>query len=273
MELPEGNYVPPTILKGLIEFFRSGCQHNTLLPTLFQNQPERVIYSTGIHLANCNGVIEKNPNSSLEENQIDAIMEFFKAKGLPFVWWLPPNKALENKGFQFGESMKGLTLNISHRVPKVPDGPANLTIKVVEKEEELHAFTQTLLEAFGIVNNSSLFEEFQTMNAATMKSGEQIHLLGYIDEVPVATATLEMTPLSASIWNCATLPAYRGKGIGTILTFEAIVEAWLKKYPEVITILMPNGLAGGVFNRLGFKEVCDLPFYVYDDSSTNQNSQ
>ena len=47
----------------------------------------------------------------------------------------------------------------------------------------------------------------------------------------------------------------------------ALVEAQKRKYNQVMAILMPKGIAWGLFTKLGFKEVCHFPFYVYGVSA------
>jgi ribosomal protein S18 acetylase RimI-like enzyme len=84
----------------------------------------------------------------------------------------------------------------------------------------------------------------------------------YLDEVPVGTATLSTSSSSAGIWNLGTLPEYRKKGIGHTLIEATLTEAQKRDYGQVMAILMPKGMAWGIFKKLGFQEVCQFPFYV-----------
>ena len=91
--------------------------------------------------------------------------------------------------------------------------------------------------------------------------------MAYLNGVPVGTATLSVSSSSAGIWNLATLPEHRKHGIGGALVHAALVEAKKRQYDQVMAILMPKGLAWGLFTKLGFQAVCEFPFYIYGVSS------
>ncbi len=74
--------------------------------------------------------------------------------------------------------------------------------------------------------------------------------------------------LSSGFWNLTTLPEYRKQGIGLSLVHAALVEAQRRKHSEVMAILMPKGMAWGLFAKLGFQEVVRFPFYVYGASAS-----
>ena len=100
-----------------------------------------------------------------------------------------------------------------------------------------------------------------------MAAGEQVHFTAYLNEVPVGTATLSVSSSSAGIWNLATVMEYRNHGIGGALVHAAIAEAKRRQYRQVMAILMPKGMAWGLFTKLGFKAACKFPFYVYGVSA------
>jgi ribosomal protein S18 acetylase RimI-like enzyme len=78
---------------------------------------------------------------------------------------------------------------------------------------------------------------------------------------------LATCPASAGIWSLSTLPEFRKNGVGSALVSAALAEAKKRKYDQVMAILMPKGMAWGLFTKLGFKEVCKFPFYVYGVSA------
>lgn len=91
--------------------------------------------------------------------------------------------------------------------------------------------------------------------------------MAYLNGLPVGTATLSVSPSSAGIWNLATIPEHRKHGIGSALVYAALVEAKKRQYDHVMAILMPKGLAWGLFTKLGFQAVCEFPFYIYGVSA------
>jgi len=239
-----------TVMMGLIDFFRSGSDN-------FRDTNDRTIYASGIHFAPCNGVIEKK-ETSLKKNDITLAIDFFASKKLPFVWWTG-EKLLSAFGFQFGGTMTGIVLDVAENKFSSPT-TKGLQIKIVGTQTELNAFTNIIANCFGF--SPQVEQQYALVSRSAMERNEQIHFLAYLNETPVATATLSTLPKSAGIWNLATLPEYRKTGIGTALCHEAFIEAQKRKYTQLMAVLMPKG-ASGVFRNLGYKEVSSLPFYVY----------
>lgn len=176
------------------------------------------------------------------------------------MWWTSA-KILETKGFHFGGILTGIALDISHRVPPQFLVSPDLKIKIVQTESELKAFTNLAAKAFAM--NPKATEQWLALNDAVMKRGEQVHFIAYLNEILVGTATLAVSPSSAGIWNLATLSEHRKHGIGRALVHAALIEAKKRQYGQVMAILMPKGLAWGLFEKLGFKAVCEFPFYLY----------
>lgn len=247
-----------TVFHGLEEFFRSSSVNNPLPGTAFKQYADRTLYSCGVDFAPCNGVIEKN-GTSLEEKFIKDTIEFFQSRKLPFLWWTE-NKMLENYGFSLGGVMSGISVNLNNDSLVKFGYPAGLQIKMVQNDEDLIVFSRIIGECFGMAPH--LVKQYQTFTGSAMKHQEQIHFVAYLNQKPVATITLSTTKTSAGIWNFATLPEYRRKGIGMALTHRALIEA-KNSYKDVMAVLMPKGLARGVFQHFNFKEVCQLPFYMH----------
>ena len=246
----------------LIDFVRSVSEKSPMPLSGFQDLPERVLYSSGINFATCNGVIEKQ-GAPLTPHDLDEVIRFFDAKKLPFIWWTK-DPFLETQGFQFGGVMTGISLNTAEINTLFPSPPANVELKMVRTEEDLHLFCQVIADccAFPL----ELKEQYERVSKIAMDRKEQIHLLAYSNGIPVATASLAIASNSAKIHNCTTLPSYRNKGIGTFLCSTASVEAKKRNYSQVIAITMPKGMASGLFKKLGYQKISTLPFYVYGAS-------
>jgi GNAT superfamily N-acetyltransferase len=251
------NYVE----QGRLDFFRSSGSHH------FQETAQNALYVSGMDYAPCNGVMEKDPNRQIPQAEIEQTIDFFTEKKLPFIWWTA-SKTLEANAFQFGGILTGISLDISSHLPPKPD--TNAVIKIVETQEELALFNQLAAECFGMAPNAA--EQWLAVNNSVMKRGEQIHFLALIDNHPVGTATLSTLPTSAGIWNLATLAEHRKAGIGAALVHAALVEAKNRHYTQVMAILMPKGMAWGLFTKLGFTKVCEFPFYIHGVSGDLEKS-
>lgn len=236
----------------LNDFFR--LNPSSLPHAEYRDNSLRILYAVGVHFPACNGVIEKG--SSLTPEVIAETVALFKQKELPFVWWTK-DPILSKHGFQFGGTMKGVALDLT----KMDIASSSMTIQVVETEQDLLAFNRISEECFGYAPQTA--QDFLKLFRTAMEKKTQTHFVAYINNIPVGIASLFTAPETSGIWNLATLPEYRCKGIATALCREALNLAKKKNYKEATAVLMPKGLAAGVFAKLGFKEVDDLPFYIY----------
>jgi predicted transcriptional regulator YdeE/GNAT superfamily N-acetyltransferase len=253
-----------SVMQGRFDTFRSGSICSPLPEADFKETDQNCLYAWGMDYVCDNGVMEKNGERIPTEEEIDKAIEYFSSKNLPFMWWSSA-KILETKGFQFGGILTGIALDISQGLPSKPASSSDLRIKIVQSDSELKAFTELAANAFAMSPKAT--EQWLALNDSVMKKNEQIHFMAYLNGVPVGTATLSIAPSSAGIWNLATLPEYRKHGIGGALVHAALVEAKKQDHDQVMAILMPKGMAWGLFTKMGFKAACEFPFYIYGVSA------
>lgn len=251
-----------TVSSGLKEFCQSMSLQSPLPFADFCNLNHNFFYTSGIHFATCNGVVEKEAGRQPTQEEISQTIHYFQSKKLPFIWW-HGSPALENHGFQFGGILKGVALDITERAsasaPSI--NRPEIKISLAKSEEELQSFTDILIRSFGLETSTS--QEFTASLDSVEKQGEQLNFLGYYNDLPVAIASLHMGSSVAGIWYAATLPEYRRKGLFTALIHTALHEAKKRGYVKVMAILMPKGMAWGPLQHHLFHEVCDIPFYIY----------
>jgi predicted GNAT family acetyltransferase len=81
--------------------------------------------------------------------------------------------------------------------------------------------------------------------------------LGWLDGVPVATALRASSHRIAGVFNVATVPAYRRRGLGSAMTLRAALdrreEGCLGSYLQA----SPSGRH--LYARLGYRHVADYP--------------
>lgn len=257
LELSEKNALLESVINGRFDFFRSSATYSPIAGACFQTDEKSAYYLSGFNYAPCNGIIETESDYIPSEHEIKKAIEFFQAGKLPFIWWTGA-KILAEKKFQFGGILTGIAIDISQGIPQ--QSSPLLEIKIIQSETDLRIAAQMGLNVFGI--NVSL-EQWHAANTAQMQAGKMIHFLAYYNGNPVGTASLSTHTSSAGIWNLATLPEHRKQGVGSALVYTALAEAYKLQYKQVMAILMPKGMASGLFAKMGFKEVCPFPFYVY----------
>jgi ribosomal protein S18 acetylase RimI-like enzyme len=73
---------------------------------------------------------------------------------------------------------------------------------------------------------------------------------------PVATSTLFYGGGAAGIYDVATLPELRGKGLGAALTLQPLLDARSQGYR--IGVLQSSEMGFNVYKKLGFRHLCQI---------------
>lgn len=155
--------------------------------------------------------------------------------------------ALADGGWLLDEEEPALALApIPSQLPPPPEG---LTARLVTTEAEFKAFCD--IGQVGIRWIPSL---------AVALDPDVALFLGYLGEVPVATARLGIFGEVGDITSVTTAPEHRRRGIGTAMTWAAIAEGVRRGCTAMTLTATELGLP--VYLKMGFVPVCTLREYL-----------
>ena len=147
---------------------------------------------------------------------------------MPVLWWTGPRTRprdlgarLERHGFARDDEAPGMALELA-RLPAAAAPPPELTVERVESGAALAAFVATFRHGFGI---DAAFERPWVNWLATLGLGDGApmrHFLARWEGEPVGTATVLLAAGVAGVYNVATLPAARRRGVGAATTRAAL---------------------------------------------------
>lgn len=197
---------------------------------------------------------------------IEEKMEYYKSVKIPMHWFIGPSttppylgETLEKCGLKKEErAMPGMVVKLDEIKTDLPR-PKDLIIEHVEDEETLRTYFETLIIGYGFPE--SLVEPFSSIQINT-KSSEELPMfryLAYLDGKPVGTSRMAYNAGVAGIFMVATMPEARRKGIGTAMTLDPLLQAREDGYN--VGILHASAMGQPVYERMGFKRICDFWFY------------
>ena len=211
----------------------------------------------------------------LPQEDIDAriqeVRQDFAAHQVPFMWSVGPfsrpfdlGSHLETHGLALVEEMPGMAVDLQALNEDVPF-PAELEIERVSNAEVLREYIEVARVGFEMPEfTNEAFFEFLTAMGLTEESPWQ-NYVGRLDGEVVTTASLAPAAGIGGIFNVATLPKARRRGLGAAMTLTALRKA--REFGCRIGILQSSAMGLGVYRRLGFEQYSTYSVYV----GTGQN--
>jgi GNAT superfamily N-acetyltransferase len=229
------------------------------------DDPDVLFFISGVPHPVFNCVMGARLEPGAIEARIDTIIAHYKARGVPLLWLIGPQTRpydlgirLEVHGFRHTEDAPGLAVDLS--MLPTPVAPQGFVIRRVDHEESLEQWCAVAASAFELPQfvGDAFYELGVSIGFEQDRAA--IHYLGYIDGKPVATATLVPGAEVAGLFNVATLPEVRRKGLATATSLTALHDARVRGYNTGVLCATP--LALSLYKRLGFDQFCTLAHYV-----------
>jgi GNAT superfamily N-acetyltransferase len=210
-----------------------------------------LVINTGLPAAVFNNAIVTRPLAAPEQRLREAI-DYYDACGLPFVVRIregldpPSEKACEALGLPYSDTVPGMALS---PLRDADAAPAGLEIRVARTNAEYDEFFRIVCDVFAFPMDAArtIFTD------ALLHRDDSQWYLGYLDGVAVATSTLVATDRVAGIFNVATMPDARGRGIGEAMTWRCVQGG--RELGCVMSALQASAMGRPVYERMGFRLV------------------
>lgn len=222
------------------------------------------LFKSGLKISMLNRVMQTSLKPIETDQAISDVKQFFEPEHLPFTWQVDPwdkprdlAERLEEAGFRRDET-PGMAVKIDELVEPVQ--PQGFRYERVDSPEKLDTYAWLMVKAYGMPEHAwgwltggfkyhGVVDDFQ-------------HYIGYLDGKPVATSSIQYSDGVAGLYNVATLPEARGKGIGAVISHAPFIDALERGYR--FGILHSTRMGYNVYKRLGFEEICKLVRYQWN---------
>jgi ribosomal protein S18 acetylase RimI-like enzyme len=187
---------------------------------------------------------------------IGRALDFYKQANMPFIMrirvdYQPETQAaMRALGLQAAAHLPGMILNPASAAPPHPE----LEIRDWD-EPSLPAHNEIIAASFGMsveMVNGLIKPEFLTSDFKGY--------VGYLDGVPVATSALLASDGVAGVYNVATLPAYRKRGLGEAMTWHAVREGLAAGCQ--FGSLQASEMGQPIYARMGFRNIAPYESYI-----------
>jgi GNAT superfamily N-acetyltransferase len=171
---------------------------------------------------------------------VDEIEAFFAGQGSgPVdVWSAWPTPDFRQRGWELGGHPPLLFRPAGGEAPPTPEG---LEIREVRNSGDVKEFERVLATSFGQPEAPHVFDE-------RLLGIDRVHMwIAYLEGEAVATAAVCTTRGVNGVQTIATLPEYRGQGLGEAMTWIATLAE-----PELPAVLLASDLGRPVYERMGY---------------------
>jgi GNAT superfamily N-acetyltransferase len=186
---------------------------------------------------------------------VDAV-SYFARRQRPFSWWVGPadrpqelGAVLDDLGLERAETELAMALRLEALPDSVPPVPG-LEVRRVHTPAELEALAQVTAANWTPPDPDVLTFYGRTAAALLSATAPQWFYVGYLNGQPVATAEATVHAGTVGLYNIATRAAFRGRGIGSMLTWRPLRDA--RAAGCDLAVLQAASEGAGLYRRLGF---------------------
>ena len=200
------------------------------------------------------------------DSAIEAAVARCRNRNVPMMWWTGPSTqpaelgiALEAFGFT-GEDVTGMAADL-RSLPRDVSVPPGLVIERVADIKAMKKWCHVLCIGFEMPDFVGeafldLFRKIGFNSQSTLR-----HYIGWLNDEPVSTSSMFLSAGVAGIYNVATVPKARKRGIGSAITLMPLQEAHRLGYQ--VGILHSSRMGINAYYGLGFREYCKIIQYVW----------
>jgi ribosomal protein S18 acetylase RimI-like enzyme len=260
----------PSILPAMKVLFRESARHWTVLRggEVFEDGDMIRLLSED-PLSYASGVIETDVLSSEADARIDETVASFRARGLPWTWWVEPwtrppdlDARLSARGLRVGTRIPRLAANLRDVLRPGEQGVDGLVIRPVVDRSSEAGWLGAMAAGFDQDDVQVRALERMCRRAATIDDDIWTRFVGSLDGRAVASSGVICLGGLALVINVGTLPDVRRRGIGRAMTIAACAFAMDRGYR--VAALGTSDMARGIYERLGFAFVGESVGYVDD---------
>ncbi len=225
---------------------------------------ELVVADSGLPCDTFNFICRARLDSAAVTRVAGDAVSYFGQVERPFSWWVGPadrprelGAVLEALGLERAETELAMALRLE-ALPESVAAVRGLEVRRVRSSDELEVLARLTAGNWDPPDPNVLSFYQRTARALLRVTAPQRFYLGYVDGVPVATAEATVEGGTVGLYNIATGEAFRGRGIASSLTWQALHDA---RDDCDLAVLQAAAAGVGLYQRLGFVSFGEITEY------------
>lgn len=229
-----------------------------------RDDSEMFFYITGLPDGAFNSIMYAGLPAEGVGAAVAELRELRRRYRVPIGWAIGPGsrppdlgRLLERHGLRHLVDLTPMVADL--RAPPPAMRPAGLLIEAVENEEQMRAWTEA--ELLGFEAEPELVPGLRALRLGmdVGRPGRMIHYLARLGGEPAGTGTIVLSAGIAGLFDIATLPRARRRGVGAAMTAFLMRLAAARGYR--LAYLNPSDIGRPLYERLGFRQVAVWPVY------------
>ncbi|MFX0116067.1 MAG: GNAT family N-acetyltransferase [Candidatus Hodarchaeota archaeon] len=231
----------------------------------FYDETKMVRMLTGLPISTLNLIAGAKLSEVNIDHEIELALAPFKRQNVPLIWWVGPKSLPNNLGSYLEK--QGLEkvfdmLGMYHQLDELEDDldfPGAFCYKRVDNDFLLREWAETQTRAFGGQQSDTEHIYNFEKTLGTEQNSSWLRYIGYMSKEPVGVSILFQGAGTAAIFNVATVPEFRRRGIGTLMTKIPLIEAHSMGYQYSVLKATPMGVH--LYRNMKFKECCQIALF------------
>jgi GNAT superfamily N-acetyltransferase len=197
--------------------------------------------------------------------KIDEMLDFYSSRHTSFIWTTGPSThpanlatLLEARGFVLVASTIGMAADL-YALNEQVHTSASLVIKEVEDLHALNILCEVEKRGFDTSDEGAQRYYDTYANAGFGPGMPWRHYVGWLRDVPVASASLLYHAGVAGIYGISTVQEARRQGLAAAMTLHVLRQA--RDMGHRVAILSPTDMSEAIYRRIGFRAYCTLQHY------------
>jgi GNAT superfamily N-acetyltransferase len=203
------------------------------------------------------------------EARIAAVGESMRrSRSVPATWWIGPStrpadlgRRLAAAGLREEEPESGMVIDPADPRPRT-DAPSGVTVGRVTDDAGLRDWIAVMDRAYGWADRAKADAVLAVYRSVPASGRPWIHLVARVEGEPAACGSVFLVDGQAFVTNIGTVPAHRGRGLGSLVT-SALLDL-VRDLGHREATLTASVMGRSMYARLGFREDARFERYILD---------